>query len=233
MQKIAVVTGGNRGLGLAATRQLAARGYVTVIGSRDIDVGEAAAEALRFEQLTVHASQLDVTDSQSVDAFFRRIIGDFGRIDVLLNSAGIYLEGAAGFLEIDEATLLESINVNTVGAWRTCKAVAPQMIRQAYGRIVNVSSGWGALADMDANAAAYRISKAGLNALTCIVAADLAKHGDIKVNAVCPGWVRTRMGGPDAELSAEEAASHVVWAALLGKNDPTGGFFKLREAIAW
>ncbi|TCF98176.1 hypothetical protein BZM26_27110 [Paraburkholderia strydomiana] len=231
--KIAIVTGANRGLGLAATKQLAELGYLTIMGVRDVEAGEIEASKLRSERLAVHAAELDIANSKSVDVFFNRIIGNFGRVDVLLNGAGIYLEGNAGFTEIDEATLLNSINVNAVGAWRTSKAVAAQMMQQAYGRIVNVSSGWGSLADMDANAAAYRISKAALNAVTRIIAADLAKYGDIKVNAVCPGWVRTRMGGPDAELTAEEAATDVVWAARFGENAPTGGFFKSRAPIAW
>jgi NAD(P)-dependent dehydrogenase (short-subunit alcohol dehydrogenase family) len=107
------------------------------------------------------------------------------------------------------------------------------MIAQRYGRIVNVSTGWASLAEMEANAAAYRISKTALNALTRVVADDLRDKGDIKVNSVCPGWVRTRMGGPDADLSPEQAAKDVVWAALLDESGPTGGFFKNRAPLPW
>lgn len=232
--RIAVVTGGNRGLGLACTQALAELGYVTIIGARDAASGAAEAERLREQHsLRVRSAPLDISDTDSVDAFFDGVVGKYGRIDVLVNNAGVFLEGNAGFTEIDEATLMQSLAVNTMGAWRSCKAVAPQLKRQRYGRIVNVTTGWASLADMEANAAAYRISKAALNALTRIVAADLASAGDIKVNAVCPGWVRTRMGGPDAEISPEEAASHVVWAATLDENGPTGGFFRHRLPLQW
>lgn len=233
-RKIAVVTGGNRGLGLACTQALAELDYLTIIGARDVASGEAEAKRLRERRsLRVQTAPLDISNTESVNAFFDGVVKEHGRIDVLINNAGVFLEGNASFTEIDETTLLQALDVNTMGAWRTCKAIAPQMRRQRYGRIVNVSTGWASLAEMEANAAAYRISKAAMNALTRIVAADLASVGDIKANAVCPGWVRTRMGGPDAELSPEEAASHVVWAATLEENGPTGGFFRHRLPLQW
>lgn len=231
--KVAIVTGGNRGLGLACVKQLAELGFVTIIGARDFDHADARAGELRADRLAVHASPIDIESTASVCDFFSRIGGDFGRIDVLVNNAGIFLEGGATFREIDEATLAKSINVNAMGAWRTCKEAAPLMIEQRFGRIVNVSTGWASLTEMQANAAAYRISKTALNALTRVIAEDFRDKGDIKVNSVCPGWVRTRMGGQDADVSPEEAAQDVIWAATLDADGPTGGFFKNRAPLPW
>jgi NAD(P)-dependent dehydrogenase (short-subunit alcohol dehydrogenase family) len=227
--KVAVVSGGNRGLGLAIVRQLATAGYSVVLGSRDLTSGTLEAAKLEAEGFTVRAVQLDITDSASVKALFDSL----DRVDVLVNSAGIYLEGSATFSEIDEDTLTASINANAVGAWRMCKAASPLMIGQKFGRIVNVSTGWASLAEMQGNAAAYRISKAALNAVTRVVADDLAGRGDIKVNAVCPGWVRTRMGGPDGQLSPEESARDVLWAAFFDAAGPNGQFFRQRQQMPW
>ncbi|PTB20712.1 short-chain dehydrogenase [Trinickia symbiotica] len=231
--KVALVTGGNRGLGLACVRLLAELGYIALLGARDVDCGRTESERLRTYGLTVRSVRLDIADASSVTDCFREIDESFGRLDVLINNAGIYLESACTFSEIDEKTLLDSINVNTLGAWRTCKAAAPLMIRQRFGRIVNVSTGWASLAEMSGNAAAYRISKTALNAVTRVAAADLIDKGDIKVNSVCPGWVRTRMGGLNGETAPDDAARDVIWAAMLGSDGPTGGFFKNREPIAW
>lgn len=228
-KKIAVVTGGNRGIGLAAVKLLAEAGYSVLIGSRDLAAGEAEALRLSKEGLDICAAQLDISSPASVNAFADGLT----RVDVLINNAGIYLEGASTFTEIDEETLIESINVNMVGTWRMCKAVAPLMIERGFGRIVNISTGWASLAGMEANAAAYRISKAGVNALTRVMADDLAPKGDIKVNSVCPGWVRTRMGGPAGQLSPEESARDVLWAAFFGSDGPTGKFFRLRQELPW
>ncbi|MFM0220023.1 SDR family NAD(P)-dependent oxidoreductase [Paraburkholderia caledonica] len=227
--KVAVVSGGNRGLGLAIVRQLAAAGYSVVLGSRDLTSGNLEAAKLEAEGFTVRAAQLDITDSASVKALFDSL----QRVDVLVNCAGIYLEGSATFSEIDEATLTASIDANAVGAWRMCKAASALMIDQKFGRIVNVSTGWASLNEMQGNAAAYRISKAALNAVTRVVADELASKGDIKVNAVCPGWVRTRMGGPDGQLSPEESARDVLWAAFFDAGGPNGRFFRQRESMPW
>jgi len=226
LDKVAVVSGGNRGVGLAVVRQLAQEGYSVLMGARDIEDGHMQACKMIADGLDVRAVDLDITSGSSVSLLFDGL----DRVDVLVNCAGVYLEGSATFAEIDEDTLAKSIDTNAVGAWRMCKAAAPLMERQKYGRIVNVSTGWASLTEMEANAAAYRISKAALNAVTRVVSADLATKGDIRVNSVCPGWVRTRMGGPEGQLSPEEAASDVIWAAF---TDATGQFFRQRQTMPW
>jgi NAD(P)-dependent dehydrogenase (short-subunit alcohol dehydrogenase family) len=226
---VAIVTGGNRGIGLAIVAKLARCGYQVFLGARDIDTGEVEAEALRRTGLSVVAAKLDVTDAGCVSDFFRSL----DRVDALVNCAGVYVDVGLGFSEISEEMLRSSIEVNVIGAWRMCREVSSFMIQRGFGRIVNVSSGWASLQAMQGNAAAYRISKAALNALTCVVAAELEKSGDIKVNSVCPGWVRTRMGGDGGELSPDEAAEDVVWPIFFGEDGPTGKFFRRRQSLDW
>ena len=149
----------------------------------------------------------------------------YGRVDILINNAGIYLDEGTSVFNVDEKIVKETLDVNFYGAFNICRALVPIMRQNGYGRIVNISSGYGAMSEMSGYHAAYRISKAALNALTLIMADEL-KDGDIKVNAVCPGWVNTDMGGRMAPVSAENAAKDIVHVALMDEEGPTGSFFR-------
>lgn len=166
----------------------------------------------------------------------RQIDGRFGRLDVLINNAAILIDGPGGFaasgFDLTDETLRRTFAANVEGPIRLMQAVLPGMRARAYGRVVNISSTAGQLAGMGAGYPAYRMSKAALNAATRIFA-DEVREADVKINAMCPGWVRTDMGGEEAERSVEEGADTAVWLAQLNKSGPTGGFFKDRRAIAW
>jgi NAD(P)-dependent dehydrogenase (short-subunit alcohol dehydrogenase family) len=170
---------------------------------------------------------MDVADDASVAACARRV----GRVDVLVNNAGVYPGGGA--LALDAAALREALDVNLWGAFRTCRAFVPGMVERGYGRVVNVSSGYGSFGEGLEGPAAYCVSKAALDAYTVKLAQDVPKDVDVKINAVCPGWVRTRMGGAGADLAPEEAVGTIVWLATLPADGPTGGFFRDRERVPW
>jgi NAD(P)-dependent dehydrogenase (short-subunit alcohol dehydrogenase family) len=229
---VALITGANRGLGLEVARQLAERGYSVLAGSRDLEAGEAAAAPLRAGALDVSARRLDVTDGDGLDGLAAALADEPGRLDALVNNAGIY-PGAAdeAAVDADIADLHEAYEVNTLGPWRCCRAFAPLLRRSAHPRIVNVTSGDGQLSDMGTGYLAYRISKVGLNALTRVLANDLRDDG-VLVNAVCPGWVATDMGGPGGRPVADGAAG-VVWAVTLPDDGPTGGVFRDGRPIDW
>ena len=213
----ALVTGGNRGIGLEVCRQLAERGYDVVMGSRDVERGRAAG-------LEVDVRQLDVADPGSIAAL------ELDRCDVLVNNAAIHYDTWQHAASADLEVVSEALDVNLLGAWRMTQALLPLLRRSAHGRVVNVSSGAGSITTMSGGGApAYCVSKAALNALTRMLAADLRP---ILVNAVCPGWVATDMGGPGGRPVAEGAAG-VVWAATLPDDGPTGGFFRDGRPIAW
>jgi NAD(P)-dependent dehydrogenase (short-subunit alcohol dehydrogenase family) len=201
-----------------------------VLGARDARAGEEAAEGLRQEGREVRSYQLDVTDAASVEAAARRLEMEFGRLDVLVNNAGVYLEGDGARMDMAVADL--SWQTNALGAWRLAVATVPLMRRHAWGRIVNVSSEAGSLASMTTFMAAYNVSKASLNAITRVLAADLRGSG-ILVNSVCPGWVATEMGGRGAPRSPEQGAASVLWAVLLPDDGPTGGFFRDGRELPW
>ena len=226
---VALVSGGNRGIGLEICRQLADRGYTVILGSRDEEQGREAAEKLDGD---VHARQLDVADEESVDRLAGSIEEDFRSLDVLINNAGISNDDGQGGVDADLDRVREALEANLFGAWRLCEVAIPLMRRNGYGRIVNVSSGLGALEDMGGGQPGYRLSKAGLNVLTRILSSELRGAG-ILVNSVCPGWVQTDMGGSNASRTVEEGADTPVWAATLQDNGPTGGFFRDRRPIAW
>ena len=227
--RVALVSGGNRGIGLEVCRRLAEEGLAVILGSRDEELGRQAAEGLPGS-VTVH--QLDVADAGSVGRIAASIESDFGRLDVLVNNAGISNDDGQGGAEADLDRVKEALEANLFGAWRLCGVAIPYMRREGYGRIVNVSTGLAALEDMGGGSPGYRISKTGLNALTRILASELRGSG-ILVNAVSPGWVRTDMGGANANRTVEEGADGVVWAATLHNNGPTGGFFRDRRPVAW
>jgi NAD(P)-dependent dehydrogenase (short-subunit alcohol dehydrogenase family) len=235
--KLAVVTGGNRGMGLETCRQLGQRGLTVVLGSRDPEKGQVAAAGLRAEGLEVLTHPLDVTDAASVEALSGYLERQYGRLDVLVNNAGVLLNGggledmaAASVFRVDLDTVRRTMETNLYGPLRLCQRLIPLM--QGYGRVVNVSSGMGQLSEMNGYWPGYRLSKAALNALTRILADEL-KHTGVKVNAVCPGWVRTDLGGPHADRSPEAGVRTTVWLATLPDDGPSGGFFRDREPIPW
>jgi len=224
----ALVTGGNRGIGFEACRQLARSGLRVVLTARDGEKGRMTTEALRNEGLDVSFEELDVTDGGSVEACARRL-SDVGiEVDVLVNNAGVY--PTEGVFSMSEETFERALEINTVGPFRTCRTFVPAMVRRGYGRVVNVSSGGGSFGE-GIGPVAYGASKAAQNALTVKVAE--AVRGDVKVNAMCPGWVRTEMGGSGAPRSPVQAADTLVWLATLPTDGPNGGFFRDRKPIPW
>ncbi|MCW5593113.1 MAG: SDR family oxidoreductase [Burkholderiales bacterium] len=230
--KTAIVTGANRGIGLEISRQLVKEGIRVVMGSRDPVKGERACAALKAGELAV-VHPLEVNDTRSVRRFVEFVEREFGAPAILVNNAGTYPEESDAQV-VDTKTSLwrETFETNLFGAVRMCREVVPLMQRVAYGRIVNMSSGLGQLSKMGGGSAAYRASKAALNALTATLAAEVKGQG-ILVNSMSPGWVRTDMGGPDAPRSVEEGADTAVWLAMLPSSGPTGQFFRDRKPIPW
>src|SRR3712207_1936110 len=204
--RVALVSGGNRGIGLEVCRRLAEGGLTVILGSRDEERGREAAERLPGG---VAVRQLDVADPGSVEKLARSVEKDFGRLDVLVNNAAISNDEGQSGAEADLDRVREAIEANLFGAWRLCQVAIPHMRRERYGRIVNVSTGLAALEDMGGGSPGYRISKTSLNALTRILASELRGSG-ILVNAVNPGWVQTDMGGAGATRSVEEGAEALV-----------------------
>jgi NAD(P)-dependent dehydrogenase (short-subunit alcohol dehydrogenase family) len=227
--RVALVSGGNRGIGLEVCRQLSEQGVTVVIGSRDEERGRAAAEGLEGNVLP---HQLDVSDAGSVDRMGAFLEDRFGRLDVLVNNAAISNDDGQNGVHADLDRVKEALEANLFGAWRLCEVSIPLMQRNGYGRIVNVSTGLAALEDMGGGSPGYRVSKTALNVLTRILASELRGSG-ILVNAVNPGWVQTEMGGSGATRSVEEGAEALVWAATLPNSGPTGGFFRDRSPVAW
>ena len=231
-ERVALVTGANRGIGLEVTRQLAARGFTVILGSRDAGKGEEAAARLAGDGLRVIPRRLDVTDQAGVERLKLWVGERFGRLDVLVNNAAILYDSWQRAATADLGTVREAFETNTLGAWRVCKAFIPLLRESRHGRVVNVSSESGSLAAMGGGTPAYGVSKAALNALTRMLADEL-RDDRILVNSVCPGWVATEMGGPDAPRSVEEGAASVLWAATLPDTGPSGGFFRDGEPLDW
>jgi NAD(P)-dependent dehydrogenase (short-subunit alcohol dehydrogenase family) len=227
--RVALVSGGNRGIGLEVCRQLAEQGITVVMGSRDAEQGREAAAGLP-DGVVVH--QLDVADPESVERLARSVEEEFGRLDMLVNNAAISNDEGQSGADADLDRVKEALEANLFGSWRLCEVAIPMMRRNGYGRIVNVSTGLASLEDMGGGSPGYRVSKTALNVLTRILASELRGSG-ILVNAVNPGWVQTDMGGTSATRTVEEGAEALVWAATLPNNGPNGGFFRDREPVAW
>lgn len=267
--KTVLVTGGNRGIGLEICSQLDKMGHIVILGSRDLEKGMAAARPF---SKNVTVKQLDVTNEESILNLFEFVKTDFGKLDVLINNAGIgeiqkinkngiiaraktfmetNLYGArqiskiitpvlrktrllpqrnrAGYISLADVKLV--METNFYGAWRMTQVFLPLILKSEDGRIINMSSGMGELNSLTGDYPGYSLSKASLNALTIMFSNDLKDKG-IKVNAMCPGWVKTDMGGPDAPRSVSQGADTAVWLAT-ENIIPTGKFFRDREEINW
>lgn len=236
VKRIALVSGANRGIGLEIVRQLARKGLTAVIGARDIDKGRAAAARLAAEGIDAPTIALDTSELASVNRAVLDLVSRYGRVDVLVNNAAILIDGPGGFdatlMELHDETFRKTMDTNVLGPLFLTQACVPVMRKNGYGRIVNLSSGAGQLADMGMGFPAYRMSKTALNALTRITAAEV-KSDNILVNAVDPGWVRTDMGGEHADRAVEHGAETPVWLAVLPDGGPRGGFFRDKVAIPW
>ena len=181
------MTGANRGIGFEISRQLANRGAQVILTARKPEIGKAAVRKLATQNLTVQFQPLDVTSSKSIVALREFLKRAYGRLDVLINNAGIIAKGDAPGLEVDMETVRVTLETNALGPLHLSQTLAPLLQRGKYARIVNISSGMGAFSEMEGDHAAYRISKTALNAVTAILAAELRNR--IAVNTACPGWV--------------------------------------------
>ncbi len=225
-QKICLITGANRGIGYEVCRQLRGLGHTVILTSRNIEKGKKAAE-----QLNADYCFLDVADEASIKKAAAYVKKKYGKLQVLVNNAGILLDGwtsrERSAFSVTLPTIEKTLRTNTLGPFLMCQHFIPLM--PPGGRIINVSSGWGQLSEMEGNYAAYRIAKTALNAVTRIFAAE-APH--LKINSVCPGWVRTDMGGKNAELPVEKGAETIVWLAT-AEHTHTGKFFRDKKVIGW
>jgi NAD(P)-dependent dehydrogenase (short-subunit alcohol dehydrogenase family) len=230
--RVALVTGANRGIGLEIASRLAGHGLTVVLGARDAKSGKAAAAEVGGAAV---AELLDVTDAAGVERAMRSIDDRFGRLDVLVNNAGILIDEGKAASTVSLDLVAKTLETNFLGAWRLSQAVIPRMRRGGYGRIVNVSSGMGTFDDLERSGGgwpAYRLSKAALDAMTILLASELRAE-NILVNAAIPGWVRTRMGGASAPGSVEQGADTAVWLAMLPDGGPSGRLFQDRKPLDW
>jgi NAD(P)-dependent dehydrogenase (short-subunit alcohol dehydrogenase family) len=228
---VALVSGSNRGIGREIARQLAELGHHVIVTARDPHAAAQAADALADGgRLSVQAEQLDVADSQSVERLAERVRSEPGRLDALVNNAGVMGEGATNAATAPLEDAHRTMETNLFGAWRLTQALLPPLRESPSPRIVTVSSGAGQLSDMNGGYPGYSVSKTALNALTRVLSNE---EPGIRVNSMCPGWVRTDMGGAGAPRSVEEGADTAVWLATLPDDGPTGGFFRNRQPIPW
>jgi NAD(P)-dependent dehydrogenase (short-subunit alcohol dehydrogenase family) len=232
-QRVALVSGSARGIGREVARQLAEIGHHVIVTARDRGAAERAAHELSGGgRLSLQPEQLDVADPGSVEGLRERVEARPGRLDALVNNAGVMGTEATNAAEapLDEAH--NTMETNLFGAWRLTQALLPLLRRSRQARIVNVSSGAGQLSDMNGGYPGYRLSKAALNALTRVLSNEERANG-ILVNSMCPGWVRTDMGGSAAPRSVEQGADTALWLSTLPDDGPTGGFFRDRKPIPW
>jgi len=228
--KTVLITGANRGIGFETARQLAGRGCHVVIGSRSEQAGQAAQHELE-KAGKVSLLVLDVSDSKSIAAAASKF-AVIGQLDALVNNAGIYPDEGTSILTISREQMLKTFQTNTFGAVEVTQAFLPYLKKSAPARVINISSGYGQLDGLSANVPSYCLSKLTLNGVTIMLAEALKPH-QIAVNSMCPGWVRTDMGGPSASRSVEQGADTAVW--LVAEADPklTGKFLRDRKEISW
>lgn len=235
-KKIALVTGANRGIGLEISKQLAEKGFHVILTSRNKSKGINVAKKLLAKNLDVEYFLLDVTKEKSIKDLLTFLKKKYNHLDVLVNNAGVLLDRkeskSTSVFDVDLSTIKKTLETNTYGPLLLCKYLIPLMKKNNYGRIVNISSGMGQLTDMFGGYPGYRLSKVSLNAVTKIFSDETKKY-NILINSMCPGWVRTDMGGMNATRSVEKGAETAIWLATLPKNGTRGGFFRDKKQIPW
>jgi NAD(P)-dependent dehydrogenase (short-subunit alcohol dehydrogenase family) len=208
------------------------KGFKVILASRDPEMGQEAAQRLMDTNLDVSFVEMDVENQESISQAANAVNEWVGRLDVLINNAGVYLDKNEKLLKMDPSILEGTMATNFFGAYHVIRSFIPLMEKRSYGRIINVSSEYGAMSDMSyPGVGAYKLSKFALNGLTRLVAAEIS--GDIKINAVDPGWVSSDMGGPSAPRTPKQAAQSILWLATIGPEGPNGGFFKDGKQIDW
>ncbi len=240
VRRTALVTGANRGLGREIAGRLAAEGLRVVAAARDGDAAAATANGIAAAGGDALPLILDVSDPVAIAAGVAELMAQGVHVDVLVNNAGILIDGEHDILSLPRAILATTLETNVVGPLLLTQALLPGMTRRGYGRVVNMSSTLGTLRDIGdrdspyavVDSPAYRLSKGALNLLTALFA-RAADHPDVLVNAACPGWVRTDMGSDRAPLSVTEGADTPVWLATLPAGGPSGGLFRERAPIPW
>jgi NAD(P)-dependent dehydrogenase (short-subunit alcohol dehydrogenase family) len=228
--KVILVTGSNRGIGKETIRQLARVGHKTILTGRNADHVRDAQDDLAAEGVITDAFACDVRDESQVRKLVQYVEERYGKLDVLVNNAGIFLDGSDS-TKADIDIIRQTFETNVLGPYRMIIAFLPLLEKSGDARIINVSSGMGGLTEMGGGYPGYRISKTALNAVTRIFANDLAKD-KISVNSVCPGWVKTDMGGERATREVEQGAETIVWLATTDK-PPTGKFLRDKKEIPW
>jgi NAD(P)-dependent dehydrogenase (short-subunit alcohol dehydrogenase family) len=231
MDRIALITGANRGIGLEIGQQLLKRDWTVIFSSRNMAAGRPLVNELRETYKTAWFVQLDVTEQESINYMSEYVIEEHGRLDVLINNAGIHLDENQSFLDVDIQDIRKTMETNLYGPLLVTRALLPALKKSDDARVINISSRMGQLSEMGAKSPAYRMSKTALNALAVIMSKELASDR-IKVNTICPGWVRTDMGGTKAPKSLEEGADTAVWLAT-DPEIPSGKYFEGRKEIAW
>jgi NAD(P)-dependent dehydrogenase (short-subunit alcohol dehydrogenase family) len=229
--KTTLITGANKGIGHEVARQLAAKGFHVFVGARNPKAGRTAAEEIAKRAGKATFLEIDVDDNDSVTNAAREFSNIEDHLDVLVNNAGIIVDGDNAILEISDDLFRKTLETNTLGPLRVTRAFLPLLRKSKAPRVINVSSGGGQLTGgADGWAPAYCISKTALNGVTVQLAAVLPKFA---VNSICPGWVRTEMGGENASRSVEEGADTIVWLASDAPQDITGKFLRDRKEIPW
>ncbi|MFJ8259847.1 SDR family oxidoreductase [Peribacillus asahii] len=230
--KVALVTGGNRGIGYELVKQLALKGFKVILTSRNPEIGHEAVQKLKDSNLNVSFVVMDVDNQESIYHAAATVKKEYGKLDVLINNAAVYLDDNKKLVAMDPSILERTMATNFFGAYHAIRSFIPIMEQQGYGRIINVSSEYGAMSEMSyPGVGAYKLSKLALNGLTQLIAAEI--KGDIKINAVDPGWVSTDMGGPSASRTPKQAAESILWLATTGPDGPNGEFFRDGQRIGW
>ncbi|WP_138502092.1 SDR family NAD(P)-dependent oxidoreductase [Nostoc sp. PA-18-2419] len=227
--KRALVTGGNRGIGFAIAQGLLAKDYEVIITSRSLENAKLAAEKLQGKVIAI---ELDVTDDRSINQAVKTLHHKIDRLDILINNAGVYPDKDVNILTIDRELLDFAMNANTFGPIRMVQAFLPLLEKSSDARVVNVSSGYGALADLSDDVPSYCLSKLALNGATIMLAQALHSKG-IVINSICPGWVKTDMGGSSAPRSPEQGADTAIWLATDAPRNISGKFLRDRKVISF